>query len=65
VVTTLFTLANFLLKKAKKVKKLKQNSEESNDFKTLSQLGQNYQAKRKYYQLFNIFQQLKNERASK
>ncbi len=45
-VTTFFTLAHFLLKKAKKVKKLKQNSEESNDFKTLSQLGQNYQAKR-------------------
>ena len=45
-VTTFFTLAHFLLKKAKKVKKLKQNSEESNDFKTLSQLRQNYQAKR-------------------
>ena len=45
-VTTFFTLANFLLKKAKKVKKLKQNSDESNDFKTLSQLGQNYQAER-------------------
>jgi len=46
VVTTFFTLPHFLLKKTKKVKKLKQNSEESNDFKTLSQLGQNYQAKR-------------------